>query len=83
MKPLLIITLLAVMFGCATAYQRVGFSGGFSETQLGENVFQVSFGRIRFSVCEAYHGNPKETICRSTTTRFPSSISSLSCSMNC
>lgn len=44
MKPLLIIiTLLAVMFGCATAYQPVSFSGGFSETRLGENVFQVSF----------------------------------------
>jgi hypothetical protein len=38
---LLIFVLLLV--GCATAYQPKGFSGGFSETQLGENIFQVSF----------------------------------------
>src|SRR6266436_2957779 len=30
-------------------------------------------GPIRFSVCEAYHANPKEPICRSTTTTFRSS----------
>ena len=29
--------------GCATAYQKEGFSGGFSEVQLGENVWRVSF----------------------------------------
>jgi len=29
--------------GCATPYQRVGFTGGYSETQLGDNIFQVSF----------------------------------------
>jgi hypothetical protein len=28
---------------CATAYQPRDFSGGYSDTQLGENVFQVSF----------------------------------------
>jgi len=29
--------------GCATSYQQRGFSGGFSETQLAENVFEVRF----------------------------------------
>ncbi len=33
----------ALLVGCATAYQREGFSGGYTETQLGENIFQVSF----------------------------------------
>lgn len=30
-------------FACATPYQPHGMSGGYSETQLGENVFRVSF----------------------------------------
>ncbi|AUW07707.1 MULTISPECIES: CC0125/CC1285 family lipoprotein [Vibrio] len=29
--------------GCATSYQGKGFTGGYSETQLDENVFVVSF----------------------------------------
>jgi hypothetical protein len=32
-----------LLAGCATGYHATGFSGGFSEDQLGENVFQVSF----------------------------------------
>lgn len=28
---------------CATAYQPIGLGGGYSETQLGENIFQVTF----------------------------------------
>ena len=32
-----------LLSGCATAYQPKGFTGGFSETQLDESVFQVSF----------------------------------------
>ncbi len=32
-----------ILVGCATVYQRQSFTGGFSETQLGENIFQVSF----------------------------------------
>jgi hypothetical protein len=40
----IIIVLAALMItGCATPYQRVGLTGGYSETQLGENIFQVSF----------------------------------------
>lgn len=39
------VTLMAVMalVGCATTYQPQGFSGGFSESQLDANVFQVTF----------------------------------------
>ncbi|MCK5271480.1 MAG: hypothetical protein KAJ52_02845 [Sedimentisphaerales bacterium] len=44
MKNLFIISLVAIFIqGCATAYQRSGFTGGYSETQLDENVFKVSF----------------------------------------
>lgn len=44
MKNTFLVLILAIMIGgCATMYQRVGFTGGYSETQLGENVFQVSF----------------------------------------
>ncbi len=32
-----------LMVGCATGYQKKGFTGGFSETQLAENVFRVAF----------------------------------------
>ena len=38
-----LIPLTALMFGCATAYQPEGLSGGFKETQLDENVWRVSF----------------------------------------
>ena len=40
---ILIAVLVAILTGCATPYQKHGFTGGFSETQLGENIFQVSF----------------------------------------
>ena len=39
----LIILVLAFLQGCATGYQSNGFSGGYSETQLDENVFKVTF----------------------------------------
>jgi len=35
--------LIALLAGCATPYQHRGFTGGFSETQLDENVFQMRF----------------------------------------
>lgn len=40
---LLLLPLALAAYGCATSYQPNGFSGGFSETQLGENIFRVSF----------------------------------------
>ncbi|UYG05742.1 hypothetical protein OCT51_10405 [Halomonas sp. LR3S48] len=39
---MLALVVLAIV-GCATPYQSRGLAGGFSETQLDENVFQVSF----------------------------------------
>ena len=36
-------SLMAIVCACATSYQSKRMSGGFSETRLGENVFQVSF----------------------------------------
>lgn len=35
--------LFFVLAGCATPYQPEGYSGGFSELQLAENVWRVSF----------------------------------------
>lgn len=35
--------LIFLIAACATPYQKSGLSGGFSETQLDENVFRVSF----------------------------------------
>jgi hypothetical protein len=44
MKKIFIIAIAALMTqGCATPYQEKGFAGGFSETQLDENVYTVSF----------------------------------------
>lgn len=44
MRALFILSLAADMLSdCATTYQLKGFTGGYSETQLGENIFQVSF----------------------------------------
>lgn len=42
---LILISLFILLFmsGCATKYQQDSFTGGFSETQLGENIFNVSF----------------------------------------
>lgn len=38
-----VMLLLVVLTACASPYQREGFGGGYSETQLSENVFKVSF----------------------------------------
>lgn len=44
MKRLFTILFLVVfMQSCATTYQSAGFTGGFSETQLDENIFRVTF----------------------------------------
>ena len=42
MKNLLIVV-MCIFIACATAYKRDGFTGGYSELQLDENVFSVSF----------------------------------------
>jgi hypothetical protein len=34
---------MLILASCATGYHAQGFSGGFSETQLDENVFRVQF----------------------------------------
>lgn len=43
MKQLSALTLVACLAACASPYQREGFGGGYSETQLSENIFKVSF----------------------------------------
>jgi hypothetical protein len=42
-KWIILIIAIFIMSGCATKYQSTGFSGGYSETQLGNNIFNVSF----------------------------------------
>jgi hypothetical protein len=38
-----LLPLMAFLFGCATAHQPQGMTGGFTETQLNSNVWRVSF----------------------------------------
>ena len=38
-----LVPLTALLFGCATAYQPQGMSGGFTETQLAPDVWRVNF----------------------------------------
>jgi len=49
MTTRLVFGLALAMLGCATPYQRQGFRGGFSETQLDENVFRVNFNGNGFT----------------------------------
>jgi hypothetical protein len=45
MKTSVVLIIAAFLLAsCATDYQKQGFSGGFSETRLSENIFRVSFG---------------------------------------
>ncbi len=48
MRPALFLRVLplsaaAFLAACATSYQPDGFSGGYSDMKLGENVWQVDF----------------------------------------
>jgi len=44
LRKLIAITItILILQGCATSYQQTGFTGGYSETQLDENVFNISF----------------------------------------
>lgn len=43
MKSVILSCLLFILLGCATGYQKEGFGGGFSTTQLNENTFTVIF----------------------------------------
>ena len=44
MQKIFVISIIAIFLqGCATMYQSNGFTGGYSETQLDENVFVVTF----------------------------------------
>ncbi|EJC7061795.1 hypothetical protein V6961_004480 [Vibrio parahaemolyticus] len=42
-KTIALLTTLLFLGGCATAYQEKGLLGGYSETQLDENIFVVRF----------------------------------------
>jgi len=39
----LIASLAVTLLGCATSYHSTGFTGGFNETQLSENSYQIRF----------------------------------------
>ncbi|MEW8252373.1 MAG: hypothetical protein AB2660_15305 [Candidatus Thiodiazotropha sp.] len=44
MKRLLLAGFIGLVFwGCATTYQKQGFSGGYTSIQMAENIFKVSF----------------------------------------
>jgi len=42
-RIIIISTAVLIISACATSYQSTGFTGGYTETQLDENVFRVSF----------------------------------------
>lgn len=44
MRAVVLLALVTMLAGCATAYQRSGFSGGFSERHLEGDIWRVSFG---------------------------------------
>lgn len=48
----LLVVAISLLVGCSTPYQDRGFSGGYSETQLDENIFIVSFGGNKFTEME-------------------------------
>jgi hypothetical protein len=53
MKNLFLVLIALIFFiGCATSYQKNGFSGGFSETQLSENIWKVHFNGNAHSTME-------------------------------
>ena len=43
MKKLIFLSLIFFLFGCATPYQPLGFSGGYDDTRLGDDIFLVNF----------------------------------------
>ncbi|MFA5141095.1 MAG: hypothetical protein WC728_17855 [Elusimicrobiota bacterium] len=43
LKRLLTAIPLTLLVGCATAYQSMGLTGGYSDTRLGKSVFRVDF----------------------------------------
>lgn len=43
MRMVMSLCLIVSLSACVTVYQREGFSGGFSETQLDENIWRVTF----------------------------------------
>ena len=40
---MILMILSFTLVSCVTAYQRQAFTGGFSELQLGENIYKISF----------------------------------------
>ena len=53
MTRLITFAVLALLLAsCATGYQEKGLTGGFSETQLGENIFRVSFNGNAYTSME-------------------------------
>ena len=43
MKNILFVLISFAIIGCATSYQPMGATGGYEDTQLDENVFEVTF----------------------------------------
>jgi hypothetical protein len=48
----IMVMLLVLLSSCATTYQQNSFSGGYSETQLSENIFQILFKGNGFTSSE-------------------------------
>jgi hypothetical protein len=40
---IILVIIIFILSGCATKYQSIGITGGYTETRLGNNIFAVSF----------------------------------------
>jgi hypothetical protein len=64
LKVAISITLMSLVSGCATPYQAFGFGGGYKETKISENRFQLHFsgnGPTSFETVQTYwHRRAKE-----------------------
>lgn len=43
MKNLTVLLFILIITGCSTSYQSDSFTGGYTETQLADNIYKVSF----------------------------------------
>ena len=49
MKKLLVGLLCLGLMGCATGYQKRGFTGGYKETKIQDDIFKVDFAANAYS----------------------------------
>tara|TARA_Y100000768_G_scaffold311886_1_gene246520 strand:+ start:9083 stop:9529 length:447 start_codon:yes stop_codon:yes gene_type:complete len=54
-KLLILLSLLFLLTGCATAYQKEGFGGGYNDMKMGEDLYRVSFKGNGYTGSDTVH----------------------------